>query len=448
MAKLVVLGRLLSPADFGLLGVALLVTSLVEYLTDLGFNAALVHKRGDIRPYLDTAWLFQIGRGAVLATLVVVAAPFAATLLSEPASVLVIRVLAAELLIRSFVNPGIVYLRRDLEARREVLWRSAGVTAGLLIGVMAAFVLRNVWALVVALLAASIMDTLLSYWVHPYRPRLRVDLARARELMQFGRWVSAMRVLTFIVANFPGFVVARVSGSFALGQFQMAQQLAVVGPLILGTHVYGVLFPALSDLRDDAQRRRAFLRALSMLAAVTVPLAAMFSVFGPWLIGVGLGAQWAGTEPILQILAWTGCARALTLPASALFQAMNRPRLAFQAGLPNSVILIVLAYSSGLHSGVLGVSIVACSAALATLPYQLMIVVREAGVSTRAIGRAVSGGVVAALPIILVGLLPESGIVATAVFGVLATIASGAMLLKTLHVSLTRSTPRLDGAER
>ena len=352
-----------------------------------------------------------------------------------------VRTLAAEILIRSFVNPGVVYLRRDLATRREVLWRSAGVTAGLVAGVPAAFVLRNVWALVLAMLAASVVETLLSYWVHSYRPALRVELAKVRELVQFGRWVSSLRVLAFIGANLPGFVVARVAGPLALGQFEMARQLAVVVPVTLGTHAYAVLFPALSDLPDDAQRRRAFLRALSMLSAVTIPLAAVLWVFGPWLIEVGLGAQWAGTEVVLQILAWTGCLRALTLPASALVQAMNRPRLAFQAGIPNAMILIALLYPSAVQFGVVGLSIVMTSAALATVLYQLMIMVRQAGVSLGAIGRAVSDGAVAALPIVVVGLLPESGSVVTALFGVLATIASVvAMLLKSLRVSFIRST--------
>ena len=437
--KLVVLARLLSPGDFGLMGVALVVTSIVEYFTELGLNAALVQRRGDIRPFLDTAWVCQIARSIGLASLVLVAAPLAGRFFGEPAAVAIIRTLAVDIVIRGFVNPGVVFLRRDLQTGREVLWRSAGMLAGLVVGVPAALWLRSVWALVISLVTASSVDMLMSYWVHPYRPRLRLEIDKARELMRFGRWISWFRAVAFATTELPGLVVAKAVGVHPLGQFQMARQLGVLPTVTLGTHVHGVMFPALASLTSHDQRRRAFLRALSALSTVTVAFAAVITVFGPWLIEVGLGPQWTGTATPLQILVWAGCVRALTLLNNALIMAMGRPRLDFQATMPNAVILTTLLYPAGLKFGIVGVSLVVAVGAIVTYACQLTILHRHAGIEFRVLARALWGGALASLPIFGVVILPEQGAAATVVVAMIATLVSVVLLVKSLQMSLRGS---------
>ncbi len=437
--KLIVLARLLSPGDFGLMGVALVVTSVVEYFTELGLNAALVQRRGDIRPYLDTAWVCQIARSIGLACLVVAVAPLAARFFGEPAAVAIIQTLALDIVIRGFVNPGVVCLRRELETRREVLWRSAGMTAGLVVGVPSALILRNVWALVISLVTASSVDMLMSYWVHPYRPSFHLDLAKARELMRFGRWISWFRAVAFATSELPSLVVAKAVGVHPLGQFQMARQLGVLPTVTLGTHAHGVMFPALAGLSGDAQRRRAYLRALSVLSTVTIAFAAALTVFGPRLIDVVLGPQWTGMATSLQILVWAGCVRALTLLNNALVMAMGRPRLDFQATVPNAVILTTLLYPAGVRFGIVGVSVVVAVGAIVSYVCQLTILHRQAGLGFRALARALRGGVLTSLPIFGVVILPQQDAAVTLVIAMVATTASVVLLVKSLQVSLTGS---------
>jgi O-antigen/teichoic acid export membrane protein len=318
---------------------------------------------------------------------------------------------------------------------------------GFVVGVPAAMMLRNVWALVLSLLAASTVDMLLSYWVHPYRPRPRLRISRARELMQFGRWISWFKAVGFVSSELPGLVVAKTVSPLALGQFQMARQLAVMPPVTLGIHAHGVLFPALVALTDDNERRRAFLRALAVLSAVAIPLAAALTVFGPRLINVGLGAKWRGTELPLQILAWAGCFRAMTLPVSALFMAMGRPRLDFLSGLLNAVVLIALLHPAGATFGVAGVTAIVTLGSGMTFLSQQALVIRQGGVKWLDLARAFSGGIFASLPIFVVVIVPDESAVVSALVATVAAIASGALLLKTLQTSLAGSVSSIKGLQ-
>ena len=191
LARTVVLARLLSPADFGLFGIALLASAALETVTETGFEAALIQKKGDVKPYLDTAWTMQVIRGFVLAGILVVGAPMVAAFFREPQAALLLKVMALVVLVKGFTNIGVVFFQKELEFHRQFAYVFSGTLADLAVAITAAFVLRNAWALVCGFLAGNLVRAVASYIVHPHRPRLRMEGARAKELYTYGRWIWA-----------------------------------------------------------------------------------------------------------------------------------------------------------------------------------------------------------------------------------------------------------------
>lgn len=398
VAKIIVLARLLAPSEFGVMGVALLVTTWVQYFSELGFNAALIHKQDDIRPYLDTAWTIQLFRSAGMAVLVILGAPVAGWAFNEPMAVPVLQVLALEIAIRGMANPAVVYLRKDLDTRREVAWRMAGMVAGLVVGVPAAFVLRNVWALVLSLIAATIADTIMSYWVKPYRPSLHIDWAKGRELVLFGRWIFFFRTAGFFTSNLDNLVVGKVLGATALGLYQMALQVAVVPTSTFGVHLHGVMFPAFSSIPDESTRRVALVRSLTIVSAIVIPIGLFMTVFGDLLVDLLLGRAWVGIEPVIELLAWVGVMRALMTVISAFLLAVGRPDLDFRAKFPELGILVLFLYPAIVADGIVGVALVLLLATVATLAYQLRLLLRITTFSVRDFASILRGGVLGSLP--------------------------------------------------
>jgi O-antigen/teichoic acid export membrane protein len=327
IAKIAVLARLLSPADFGVMAIATAVLKGLDYLTETGFNAALIHKRDDIRTYLGTVWSVQLARTAVLAGAVAAAAPLGGWFFATPEATPVLRAVAVVLLLRGLTNPATVVLRKDLDFQRLVLWRLASVVIGIAVGIAWALADASVWALVASTVAAQAAETALSFWVVRHCPRPAFDRAQARELLTYGKWMFWANVLAFVGLYADAITVGKVLGAGSLGLYQMAYDLAMLPLTVIGTQVRGVMFPAFSKMSDAADQRRTFLAVLRVVGAIVIPVAAFVTVFAEPLVGLLLGPRWLPIAPALRILVWGAGGATVSALLNSLLQARGRPDL-------------------------------------------------------------------------------------------------------------------------
>ena len=420
--KLGIIARLLAPADFGLFAIALLTTGWLEYLTDLSFRDALIRHQDDVAPYIDTVWTAQILRGAVIASIIAGSAPLVAGYYDVPLAMAAMPLLAIEVMVRAVANPATVYLRKNLDLRRDILWRLAGPIAGLIAGVALAVLLRNALALIVSVLVASVAQTIASYWIRPYRPRLSFDSGHARELIGFGQrcfWLRLIGLLNWYVDTL---VVSKVLGLTVTGQYQMAGRLATAPGSTIGGPIHGVMFPAFSGLASLEHHRDALRRTLAVVLSVALPLALGVTIFSPLIVGVLLGPGWAEVPALLSVLAWL----TVTLPAShvlnALFMALDRIELDIWANATRAAILVSLMYPAVTSQGALGAAAVTTASAVVGLLCQVVLAARLVGLSPTALLPCLRGGLLASLPLILVWIGVGSGVSAG---GITAAVSVG-----------------------
>ncbi len=404
LVKAAVLGRLLAPADFGLMGMALLVERSVTFFTEPGFNAALIQRSGDIKPYLDSAWTVQILRSIVFGLMFALAAPGVAAWFERPDIAVIIQVLAACFVVRGFNNPAVVYFRRNLEFDREVRWRSIAAITGLLVAVPLAYAYRNVWALVVSVAVAQVTETVMSYVVEPYRPRLRLESAKVRELFAFGKWIFWLNLVTFLTTYLDSFVVAKVLGDSALGLYQMAYLFALLPPAQLSAVMRGVMFPAFSQARQHPELRPVFLRILTLTTSLALPFGCFVTVFAYHVVLLILGPGWIASIELMQILAWAGIAVALTNVMTGFLQAVGHPDLPVRSLFANLAVLVVALYPAARLFGMRGVAVTTALASLLALGYQLALVRRTLRLSYHELFAAGRWGVVASTPILGAGI--------------------------------------------
>jgi O-antigen/teichoic acid export membrane protein len=418
--KLAIIARLLAPADFGLFAIALLTTSMLEYLTELSFRDALIRHRDDVAPYIDTVWTAQILRGAAIAAVIAASTPFVARYYDVPLAMVALPLLAVEVMVRSVANPATVYLRKNLDLMRDILWRLAGPIAGLIAGVTLAVLLRNALALFVSVLVASTAQTLASYWIRPYRPRLALDARPGRELVGFGYRCFWLRVVGLVNWYADTLVVTRLLGLTVTGQYQMAGRLATAAGVAIGGPLHGVMFPAFSGLPGVEHHRDALRRTLAVVLSVTLPLALGVSIFSPLIIGVLLGPGWAEVPALLSVLAWL----TVTLPAghvlNALFMALDRVGLDIWATATRAAILVALIYPAVTTYGALGAAAVTTASAVVGLLCQLLLASRLVGLRPSELLPCLRGGLLASLPLVVVwismGSAVSAGGIVTAVF--------------------------------
>nr|MCU0553685.1 lipopolysaccharide biosynthesis protein [Syntrophales bacterium] len=375
--RTIVLARLLFPADFGLIAMAMLFVTGLDSITQTGMQQALIQKKTDIRECLDTAWAVTLARSLVLCLILVLAAPFVAEFFATPRLTDILRVVSLSVLLGGFANIGIVFFQKDLAFDRQFAfeWWASVLEFGLT--VLLAAVLRDVWALVWGGLAGNVLRVVLSYTLHPYRPSLRFDPAAFRELLDFGKWVSGFAVVGFAVSQLDSILLGRMLGATPLGYYQMAFLTAVIPSSEVAIAFSMVVFPSFSMLQDQPGRlREAFEKVLQVSAMICMPIGFGILAVAPEFVRVVLGERWQEIALTMQLLSVMGIAKALEGTTNSLLMAVGRPGLLMGFSSLQLCVLAAALYPLTLRWGIAGAAFAVTGTALAAAAAALAAAVR------------------------------------------------------------------------
>jgi lipopolysaccharide exporter len=319
----VVLARLLVPADFGLVAMAMSVIALIELATAFGFDVALIQRPSPTRTDFDTAWTLNLLIAALVSMLTVGLAWPTASFYNEPRLVEVMLVLAAGWLLTGFENIGIVEFRRRMDFRPEFIFMASRRVIAFVIGLAAAILLRSYWALVIGMIAGRAAGVALSYLMNGYRPTL--SLGSARDLVGFSSGILAVNVLAAGIARVPHFFVGRQYGPQVLGAYTIGSELAYMPSNELIAPINRAVFPGYSRLTHDvAKLREAYLSVVSVIVLAVLPASVGVAVIADPLVMVLLGSQWMGAVPVIQVLAGAGAIAAIVSNNGSAYMALGR----------------------------------------------------------------------------------------------------------------------------
>jgi O-antigen/teichoic acid export membrane protein len=369
VARLIVVARMVSPRDFGLYGITMLALAVLEAFTETGFNAALIQKQQSVEDYLDTAWTVQAIRGIVLTLVLFVLSPLIGSFFHEPRVTDILRVLCLTETVKGVSNVGIVYFRKTLRFERQVLYEVPAAAVGLVVTGGLAILLHSVWALVWGTLATWTARCILSYVLHPYRPRIRLNRSRGVGLFQFGRWVMASNTVVLLATQGGDAVAGRILGATALGIYQVTYRLANTVATQITHTISGVIFPAFATIQDERFRLgRAYIETFHLTCLLTVPFACLIGVFAPFVLQALLGPQWVAGTTCLRVLAIAGLIRSMTATNGPLVYAVGHPKVAFLQDLIRALVVLPGAFALGHLYGIEGVAFAVCVSLIACVP--------------------------------------------------------------------------------
>jgi PST family polysaccharide transporter len=301
---LILLTRLLSPADFGLVGAALVVISFSLNFSQVGLGPAVV-QRPTLEPrHVSTAFVASTAFGFLVGAVIWLSAPLISQFFHMEHLTSVVRWLALVFPISGIGTVPDSLLTRDLRfrliANRDVLAYGLGYGG---IGIALALLGWGVWALVAAQLAQTVIRTvILLHAAHPFlnaRPSWRSFI----ELMEYGVGQSVARLGVILANQVDNLVVGRWLGAVPLGLYSRAYQLMSVPTGLLGDVLDRVLFPTMARVQDDPRRLgSAYLQGVAAMALVTLPAGVAAAVLAPSLITVAFGPRWEAMIPPFQVL--------------------------------------------------------------------------------------------------------------------------------------------------
>ena len=324
LVSMVILARLLTPEDFGIVAMAMVFQALMEGLVNLNVELAIIRNQQAEKAHYDSAWTLGLVQFAVIGAILASLAGYAAEFYDEPRLEAVIWVAALALFVRGWVNIGVVDFRKDLNFRLDLKYNLAVNAVRVVCTIGLAFLLRSYWAMVLGILAGSIAAVVISYAMSPRRPRPSFE--RTREILSFSAGVWLVNLNSFFSRQADRLIMGRLLPMGALGGYSVAIDLARLPSAELILPMSRALVPGYAKVKHDVERMaRLFKALLGAVAVLSAPIAFGFPLIAGDFTFVVLGEKWTFIVPMLQIAAVlavielvAGCNRPLLLAAGSM----------------------------------------------------------------------------------------------------------------------------------
>jgi O-antigen/teichoic acid export membrane protein len=328
----VLLARMLSPADYGIMGLAMLVTAAISTLSSVGLGASLIARNfqdeGEASRVLNTVWTAEVIKQAGVSAILLACAYPCAMYFGNQRVFPVLLIISLAPGIQGFTNIGMVLLQKSVSFRNVALHRISAellTSCGVLV---TAFFTRSVFALAIGQLLGAIISVCLSFYFHPYRPRFRFEWSDLRGSISFSRSILAISVLTYLTTQFDNLVVGRHLGATVLGAYLLAYRLASLPSDLIGDVLGTVMFPVFADARVSGQDgqlvlQRAVISSLAVLSCVLLSLRILSSD----VIHLLYGKKWETAAPMLALLTFIGLFRGAARTFTPFLLGANRADL-------------------------------------------------------------------------------------------------------------------------
>lgn len=358
-----VLARLLTPADFGLVAMAMSVIGLIELASAFGFEISIVRATNPTRAQYDTVWTLNLLFGVGCATVTALAALPAARYYGDDRLIAVMLVLALSWAIGSLANVGVVDFQRTLDFAREFKLMTARRVVGFLTTIVLAFLTRSYWALVAGTVATRVVGLALSYLWHPYRPRL--SLAKTGDIFSFSIWIFVDKLASFGNVRAADFVLGRTHGPTELGVYRLGDEVGHLPGSEFVAPLNRALLPGFSHLLDGGRSLRDIVVMSSgVVAMVLFPACLGINAVAESAVRVMLGPQWLTAIPIVQVLSLESLFFSLWANQHTALFAAGMPKLPGSISMGRFIVFAPCVIAFTPRYGAMGVaaSSLACSA--------------------------------------------------------------------------------------
>lgn len=367
--KTALLARLLSPAQFGLFGIASFGLAFFEVLTETGVNVFLVQEKTEIKEHLNEAWLISIVRGIVLCILILISGPFLAFFFHASEALYLIYLIALIPLIKGFINPAQALFQKELQFGKEFWFRIMIYGVDTFVSILITFLTRSPAGIVYGLIAGAISEVILSYVYFKLRPKLIFSKLKINLILHKGKWVTLFGIFHYLSQELDNMAIARLLGAGPLGIYQMAFKISVLPVSEITDVVSKVTFPVYTKIQDEEKRlKNNFIKTSIVLSFLVVLSALLLFIFTKEIVTIILGSAWLGTVPILKILALYGAIRGVFGSVSSLFLARGKQKYVAVMTFVRFITLAIIIIPFVFYWGVIGASISVLISALVEVP--------------------------------------------------------------------------------
>ena len=351
----IILARLLTPEDFGCIGMLQIFIAISEVLVLGGFGAALIQKRNPTHVDYTTVFYWNLIVSVVMFFILYVTAPYIADFYSMPLLCDVLRAQGLSVIIYAFSVVQSTQLQKELRFKELSIRGIVAAFAGVVVATIMAYRGWGVWSLVVMHLVIPFSSALLLWRMSSWRPSLEFSWNSFKELFSFGGLVALSSLVETVYSNIQGLVIGKWFTPKDLGYYTQARKLEQVPTSALSMIVGQVAFPVFSLLNDDTEKLKAAVRKnIVSITYINFPLCILLIVIAKPLIILLYGNQWIESVDYFQILCLSGMVYTLNTTNVNVIKSMGKGKIYFYTQLLKRLIGLCLIFA-GIPFGVDGV---------------------------------------------------------------------------------------------
>ncbi|WP_305314214.1 oligosaccharide flippase family protein [Hydrogenophaga sp.] len=395
----VIMARILMPEDYGIVAMAMLIVGLTEAMLDTGSGTVLLAKQTIDRDDIDSTWTLRVIQGLIVGLMIAGAAYPASLYFQESRVFHVLLIFAACLAATHACNIGLVLAQRDLNFYFAFKWGIFGKLIGVASTVISGWWLGDYRALVIGVSAGYISGLVLSYSMHPYRPRW--NTSRIGEIWQTSRWLMFSNVAGYMLRKGDELAAARAGTTAGYGEYNVGADVGQLPTSVVGPAMLGAFLPVLSTIQSDISRtKEAVLKTLRAVNTITLPIGFIFAALATQATALLLGSKWIGASSFVAAFALISTIQIMFSPVNTLLFLRGQAKLQTLIVWTEFAVFVILAWPLTIEFGLMGLALARLGASVAN-GFTILIAARlradfAIGPALRSLARPGAGAVLAA----------------------------------------------------
>ena len=351
----IVLARLLTPDDYGCIGMLMIFIALSNTFIDGGFGSALIQKKRPTSEDYSTIFYWNIFLSIILYGVLYLCSPLIADFYNLPLLSKVLRVQGVVLIVNACGIIQANQLRKQLKFKSIAQVSLTASIISVIVAIAMAYMGCGVWSLVAQQIVMPLVTTVL-YWVYSsWRPLWVFSKSSFKELFGFGSFILLSNLINTFCNNLTGLLIGKFFNSSSMGYFTQAKKLEEIFSTSIETVVLQVTYPVLVEVKDNYERLRNVLQQFNtLLLYVIAPLMLLLNLLATPVIKILLGEQWLPAVPFLEVLAFQGIAISLQGVNSNAITSIGRSKVFFNATIVKRVVQIFLLLLGMYFGGIMG----------------------------------------------------------------------------------------------
>ena len=383
LLAVVVLARLLSPQDFGIMAMVFPLIAFATVFQQAGLGSAVLQRETLTHQELSTIFWTNAAIGSLLCGLLVVVAPWVAHFYHEPRVLALTKASGLLMMLGALSSQHLALLSRQMKFSRLALIDVLSLTIGTSTGIISAYIFGSYWAIFFLSFGTSASMCFFAWMLNGWRPGRMAPLQHIKDVLLFGGHITASNLATYFGRNLDNILIGRWIGSVALGYYERAYKVVLLPVLFVHMPLYRVLVPMLSQARQNQERyRQLFILGFQLSLFMTFPGTFVLIVAAREIVLIVMGEQWLVAAPIFSWLALATLAQLATGPLSMIFVSQDRSREAMISSIVSSL-FSSMAFVIGLQWGAVGVAAVYAISELIRTPVMLWYATRKGPVAMR-----------------------------------------------------------------